>query len=65
MADRRQETLLIDPGGRARIWCKAPGCGRELTDEISRQRGVGPEHDPEPRTGYDRHDVDQEPIPGL
>lgn len=65
MARDRQETLLIDPGDRTRVWCRAPGCGRELTDEISRMRGVGPEHDPEPRAGYDRHDVDQEPIPGL
>jgi len=63
MADRRQETLLIDPGGRARIWYRE--CGRELTDPVSRQRRLGAECDPEPRTGYDRHDVDQDPIPGL
>ncbi|WP_030188217.1 DUF6011 domain-containing protein [Streptomyces violaceorubidus] len=63
MARDRQETLLIDPGDRTRIWCRE--CHRELTDEVSRSRRLGPECDPEPRHGYDRHDVDQEPIPGL
>ena len=63
MDSRRQKTLLIDPGAPDRVWCK--DCGRELTDKISRQRRLGPECDPEPRTGYDRHDVDQDPIPGL
>ncbi|RSN55589.1 hypothetical protein DMH12_15330 [Streptomyces sp. WAC 04229] len=63
MVSRRQETLLIDPGGRARIWCRT--CGRELSDETSRSRRLGPECDPEPRHGYGRYDVDQEPIPGL
>jgi hypothetical protein len=58
-----QKALLIDPGGRARVWCRE--CGRELTDPISRSRQLGAECDPEPRTGYDRHDVDQDPIPGL
>jgi hypothetical protein len=63
MARDRQETLLIDPGGRARVWCRE--CHRELTDPISRQRQRGAEFDPEPRNGHDRHDVDQDPIPGL
>jgi hypothetical protein len=63
MARDRQETLLIDPGARARIWCRT--CGRELTDDVSRSRQLGPECDPEPRSGYGRHDVDQDPIPGL
>lgn len=63
MDSRRQKTLLIDPGARARVWCKE--CGRELSDPVSRQRQLGAECDPEPRTGYDRHDVDQDPIPGL
>lgn len=63
MASRRQETLLIDPGARARVWCKE--CGRELSDPISRQRRLGAECDPDQRIGHDRHDVDQDPIPGL
>jgi hypothetical protein len=63
MDSRAQKALLIDPGGRARVWCRE--CGRELSDPISRQRQRGAECDPEPRTGYDRHDVDQDPIPGL
>lgn len=63
MDDRRQKSLLIDPGGRARVWCRE--CHKELTDPVSRQRRLGPECDPEPRTGYDRHNVDQDPIPGL
>lgn len=63
MDSRQQKALLIDPGGRARVWCKT--CGRELKDPVSRSRQQGAECDPEPRTGYDRHDVDQDPIPGL
>ena len=63
MDSRQQKALLIDPGARARVWCK--DCGRELTDDISRQRRLGPECDPDPRTGYTRHHVDQEPIPGM
>lgn len=63
MTSTRQETLLIDPGARARIWCR--DCGRELSDPVSRQRRLGAECDPEPRGGYDQHQVDQDPIPGL
>jgi hypothetical protein len=63
MDSRAQKALLIDPGARDRVWCV--DCGAELKDKISRQRRRGPECDPEPRTGYDRHDVDQDPIPGL
>jgi Zn finger protein HypA/HybF involved in hydrogenase expression len=63
MDSDRQETLLIDPGERARVWCK--DCGRELKDETSRMRRLGPECDPDARTGHARHDVDQDPIPGL
>lgn len=60
---RQQKSLLIDPGARARVWCKE--CGRELSDPISRSRQRGAECDPEPRNGYDQHDVGQDPIPGL
>lgn len=64
MDRRQQKTLLIDPGSRTRVWCKR--CGAELKDATSRQRQLGPECDPEPRTGDgSRHDVDQDPIPGL
>jgi hypothetical protein len=28
-------------------------------------RGWGRECDPDQRTGHDRHDVDQEPLPGM
>ncbi|MFJ7297571.1 DUF6011 domain-containing protein [Streptomyces collinus] len=64
MDSRRQEALLIDPGGRARVWCR--GCRRELTDPESRLRGWGEECDPEPRRGSRaRFDIDQDAIPGL
>jgi len=33
---------------RRRVWCRGPGCGRELTDPESRRRGYGPECDPGP-----------------
>jgi hypothetical protein len=59
-----QKSLLIDPGARARVWCK--DCGAELTDKISRMRRLGPECDPEPRSAdHGRHEVDQDAIPGL
>jgi hypothetical protein len=45
------------------VWCRE--CKKELTDPVSRSRRLGPECDPEPRTGYDRYDIDQDPIPGL
>jgi hypothetical protein len=63
MDSRQQKTLLIDPGARTRVWCNE--CGAELKDPVSRSRRLGPECDPEPRNSYERHDVDQEPIPGL
>ncbi|NUS82762.1 MAG: hypothetical protein HOY75_08410 [Streptomyces sp.] len=65
MATHQQETLTEEPR-RARVWCTGVGCGRELTDPVSRARRKGPECDPEPRTGNGRqHDVDQDPIPGM
>jgi len=36
-----------------------------LTDRDSRMRGYGEECDPDKRTALERHDVDQDPIPGL
>ncbi|MFJ8727739.1 DUF6011 domain-containing protein [Streptomyces sp. NPDC093269] len=64
MARDRQEALPeAAPGRRRRVWCR--GCRRELTDRESRLRGYGAECDPDARTGHDRHDVDQDPIPGL
>ncbi|WP_210615071.1 DUF6011 domain-containing protein [Streptomyces scabiei] len=67
MAHQQQEPLLDPPPGlRRRRWCQGPGCRRELTDQVSRMRGYGPECDPEPRTGPGReHVVDQEPLPGM
>lgn len=66
MARQQQEALPNVPSGRrARVWCRGIGCGRELTDPVSRLRQLGPECDPEPRTGHDRFDVDQEPLPGM
>jgi hypothetical protein len=67
MAIQRQEALPeVESGPRRRVRCKAPGCRIELTDPISRQRGLGPEHDPEPRHGSRaRFDIDQDAIPGL
>lgn len=64
---QRQEALPeVESGPRRRVWCKAPGCRIELTDPISRQRGLGPEHDPEPRHGSRaRFDIEQDAIPGL
>ncbi|MFF9016673.1 DUF6011 domain-containing protein [Streptomyces sp. NPDC014870] len=46
-----------------RRWCRR--CGAVLRDPVSRQRLLGPECDPERRIGHRRHDVDQDPIPGL
>jgi hypothetical protein len=66
MANEQQETLTGPvPGLRRRVWCRGVGCGRELTDKISRQRQLGPECDPEPRHASARFDIDQDPIPGL
>jgi hypothetical protein len=67
MDRQRQEALPeVESGPRRRVWCKAPGCRIELTDPISRQRGLGPEHDPEPRnSGRARFDIAQDAIPGL
>jgi hypothetical protein len=66
MAHNRQEALTEEPSGlRRRVWCRGPGCGRELTDRVSRMRGYGEECDPEPRTGHSRFEVDQEPLPGM
>jgi hypothetical protein len=67
MAMQRQEALTgVESGPRRRVWCKAPGCRIELTDPISRQRGLGPEHDPEPRhSSRARFDIEQDAIPGL
>ncbi|MFJ4473200.1 DUF6011 domain-containing protein [Streptomyces sp. NPDC089424] len=65
MGQRQQQTALpeVPAGPRRRVWCR--GCRRELTDSVSRLRGYGEECDPDARTGYDRHDVEQDPIPGL
>ncbi|MEZ7005643.1 DUF6011 domain-containing protein [Streptomyces sp. AD55] len=64
MARHEQEALTGPvPGLRRRVWCR--GCRRPLTDPESRTRGWGAECDPEPRTGHDPRDVDQDPIPGL
>jgi hypothetical protein len=64
MARQQQEPLPESvPGRPARVWCRR--CKRELTDRESRLRGWGPECDPDARTGYERRDVDQDPIPGL
>jgi hypothetical protein len=67
MPIQRQEALpVVESGPRRRVWCKAPGCRIELTDPISRMRGLGPEHDPEPRrASRTRFDIDQDAIPGL
>jgi hypothetical protein len=66
MTRHRQEPLIeAPPGRRARVWCRGVGCGRELTDEISRRRRLGPECDPDPRTTTRQFDIDQEPLPGL
>jgi hypothetical protein len=67
----RQEPLPDAPvTRRVRVFCqglRANGrrCGRELTDELSRSRRLGPECDPDTRAGHQRRDADQEPIPGL
>lgn len=57
---------MEEPPGRHRVWCRGIGCGKELTDPVSRLRQMGPECDPEPRTaGPARFDVDQESLPGM
>ncbi|MFF1574740.1 DUF6011 domain-containing protein [Leifsonia sp. NPDC058292] len=66
----RQEALPDAPvARRVRVFCRGirggRRCGRELFDDLSRARRLGPECDPETRGGHERRDVDQEPIPGL
>jgi hypothetical protein len=64
MPIQRQETLPeVESGPRRRVWCR--GCRRELTDSLSRARGWGSECDPDTRNSHQRHDADQDPIPGL
>lgn len=66
MAEQQQETLTGPvPGLRRRVWCQGVGCGRELHDPESRRRQLGPECDPDYRSRTARHDVDQEPLPGM
>lgn len=62
-----QQAALTGPvqGLRRRVWCRGPGCGRELFDLESRRRGYGEECDPDYRTRHQPHDVDQDPIPGM
>ncbi|MFE9812381.1 DUF6011 domain-containing protein [Streptomyces sp. NPDC005548] len=61
---RHQQKALMEEPARARVWCRE--CHKELSDPVSRSRRLGPECDPEPRTaGGGRHEVDQDPIPGL
>ncbi|MGW6569707.1 DUF6011 domain-containing protein [Streptomyces sp. NPDC054975] len=65
MAREQQEPLTDIPVPRLpRRWCRK--CGAALRDPVSRSRLLGPECDPERRTSHHRrHDVDQDPIPGL
>jgi len=63
--DQQEALAPLSSGMRRRVWCKGLGCGRELFDLESRRRGYGEECDPDYRTGHNRRDVDQEPIPGL
>jgi hypothetical protein len=67
MARQQQEDVLpeVPSGPRRRVWCRGPGCGRELTDPVSRLRKLGPECDPEPRYASASFDIDQDAIPGL
>jgi hypothetical protein len=67
MRMQRQEALPeVESGPRRRVWCRHPDCRIELTDPVSRMRGVGPEHDPEPRHAPSaRFDIDQDTLPGL
>ncbi|WP_406215074.1 DUF6011 domain-containing protein [Streptomyces decoyicus] len=68
MTSRPQQPSLLDipEQGRARIWCRGPGCHHELTDPESRKRGYGPVCDPDTRNRDPRTDhVDQEPLPGT
>ncbi|WP_107065247.1 DUF6011 domain-containing protein [Streptomyces scabiei] len=55
----------VPSGPRRRVWCRGVGCGRELTDPVSRMRRLGRECDPEPRHASARFDIDQDAIPGL
>ncbi|MER8003001.1 DUF6011 domain-containing protein [Streptomyces sp. NPDC095613] len=61
--DRQEALTDPPPGPRRRVWCRK--CGRELADPESRRRRLGPECDPDIRTGHKRKDADQDPIPGL
>ncbi|MFD5899059.1 DUF6011 domain-containing protein [Streptomyces sp. NPDC060366] len=40
-------------------------CKRPLTDAISRSRRLGPECDPDRQGAHQRHDIDQDPLPGT
>ncbi|WP_330479883.1 DUF6011 domain-containing protein (plasmid) [Streptomyces platensis] len=62
----QQPSLPIPEQGRARIWCRGPGCHHELTDPESRKRGYGPVCDPDTRNRDPRTArVDQDTIPGT
>ena len=63
----RQAPLLgLPEQGRKPMYCRNPACRRELTDPESRQRGYGPDCDPDNRTPAAReHHVDQDPLPGT
>ncbi|MFG3499544.1 DUF6011 domain-containing protein [Streptomyces sp. NPDC047928] len=54
--------------GARPVWCRL--CGRPLTGTESRRSGLGPScdaklHPPGPDIRTRRHDVAQEPLPGL
>ncbi len=55
----------VESGPRRRVWCKGAGCHHQLYTPESRLRGYGPVCDPDTRNSHQRHDADQDPIPGL
>ncbi|MFD5329094.1 DUF6011 domain-containing protein [Streptomyces sp. NPDC127092] len=70
------EPLAIDLGsgspadgdGPRRVWCRL--CGRPLTGTASRRTGLGPScdaklHPPGPDIRTRRHEVEQDPLPGM
>jgi hypothetical protein len=66
MARRPAQQPTLDDTRVARLpVIRCDDCKRTLTDPVSRMRRLGPECDPDRRNGHERHEVDQEPLPGT
>ncbi|MFE6126706.1 DUF6011 domain-containing protein [Streptomyces sp. NPDC056437] len=62
----RQIPLADTSNGPRQPTIRCTDCRRKLSDPVSRLRRLGPECDPERRSGTTpRHQVDQDPLPGT